>query len=227
MRLGESDRSQNGTTQREAWPGDDLGGAGEPGGDADDGAGADGGRPALLLPGRAYGPQFPLLYYARRCLADAGRHVQALEWPSGELAPGCVVRMLQEAVDRLPDGPRDLVLLAKSTGTHAIPWAAEHGVPGIWLTPLLQVPAVRAALPSLPAGSLLVGGTADPTWDGEVAAASGLPVLQLEGADHNLELPGHVHRSLAALARVVTAVSDTLSPSIREDLTPARGLSLR
>jgi len=60
-----------------------------------------------------------------------------------------------------------------------------------------------------------------------VAAASGLPVLQIEGGDHLLEIPGDVHRSVAALARVVTAVSDTVTPSIREDLTPLRGLPLR
>jgi hypothetical protein len=184
-------------------------------------------RPALLLPGRGYGPQLPLLYFARRCLTDIGRQVRALEWPEGELGPDCVVRVLREAVDEMPGDLSDLVLLAKSLGTHAIPWAAEHGVPGIWLTPMLQVPAVRAALPALPPGSLLVGGTADPSWDGEIAAASGLPVLQLEGADHCLEIPGDVHRSVATLARVVAAVSDTLSPSIREDLTPVRGLPLR
>jgi hypothetical protein len=185
------------------------------------------GRPALLLPGRGDGPHLPLLYFTRRCLTDTGREVRALQWPAGELGPDGVVRVVAEAVEELPGGSADLVLLAKSLGTHAIPWAAEHGVPGIWLTPLLQVPAVRDALPALPAGSLLVGGTADPTWDGEVAAASGLPVLQLEGADHSLELPGDVHRTVAMLARVVTAVSDTLSPHIRADLTPIRGLPLR
>jgi hypothetical protein len=184
-------------------------------------------RPALILPGRGYGPQLPLLYYGRRCLVDAGRQVQTLQWPSGGLGADCVVRVLGEAVGALPGGSTDLVLLGKSMGTHAIPWAAEHGVPGIWLTPLLQAPAVRDALPSLPSGSLLVGGTADPTWDREVAASSGLPVLQLEGADHGLEIPGDVHRTIATLARVVAAISDTLSPSIREDLTPVRGLPLR
>jgi len=182
---------------------------------------------ALLLPGRGDGPHSPLLHFARRCLVEAGRDVRALQWPRGEVGAEDVVRLVAEAAERVPGGPGQLVLLAKSLGTLAIPWAAEHGVRGIWLTPLLQVPAVRAALSALPPGSLLAGGTADPTWDGDVAAASGLPVLQIEGGDHGLEIPGDVQRSLAALGRVVTAVSDTLMPTIREDLTPLRGLPLR
>jgi len=182
---------------------------------------------ALLLPGRGYGSQQPLLHFTRRCLVEAGREVHMLQWPKGDVGADDVVRLVEEAAARLPGRPSDLVLLAKSLGTLAIPWAAEHGVRGIWLTPLLQVDAVREALPSLPHGSLLAGGTADPSWDGEVAAASGLPVLQLEGGDHSLEIPGDVQRSIAALARVVTAVSDTLTPTIREDLTPFRGLPLR
>ena len=182
---------------------------------------------ALLLPGRGYGPQQPLLHFARRCLVEAGCEVHTLTWPKGEVGADVVVALVEEAAARLPGRPSDLVLLAKSLGTLAIPWAAQYGVRGIWLTPLLQVPEIRAALGSLPAGSLLAGGTADATWDGDVAAASGLPVLQIEGGDHLLEIPGDVHRSVAALARVVTAVSDTVTPSIREDLTPLRGLPLR
>jgi hypothetical protein len=182
---------------------------------------------ALLLPGRGYGPQQSLLHFARRCLVEAGREVRVIQWPKGELGGDDVTRLVEEAAAAQPGGLSDLVLLAKSLGTLAIPWAATHGVRGIWLTPLLQVAQVREALPRLPAGSLLAGGTADPTWDGEIAAASGLPVLQIEGGDHTLEIPGDVHRSVAALHRVVTAVHDTLLPSIREDLTPFRGLPLR
>lgn len=189
---------------------------------------------ALLLPGRGYGPQQPLLHFARRCLEQSGRQVRVLPWPKGDVGAGDVVRLVQEAVAELPGRPAakspgdgGLVLLARSSGTLAIPWAAEHGVRGIWLTPLLQVPEVRQALPLLPPGSLLAGGTADPTWDVEVAAASGLPVLQIEGGDHALEIPGDVLRSMAALSRVVHAIADTLMPSIREDLTPLRGIPLR
>lgn len=182
---------------------------------------------ALLLPGRGYGPRQPLLHFARRCLVEAGREVRVIEWPRGELGGDDVTRLVEQEVAALPGGAKDLVLLAKSLGTLAIPWAAAHGVRGIWITPLLQVQQVREALPVLPAGSLLAGGTADPTWDGEVAAASGLPVLQVEGGDHSLEIPGDVERSVAALARVVTAVHDTLMPTIREDLTPFRGIPLR
>jgi hypothetical protein len=182
--------------------------------------------PALLLPGRGIGTDGPLLHYAHRCLVEAGRAVQVLPWPKGDLSAREVVKLVTEAAATVPGGLDDLVVLAKSGGTQAIPWAAEHGVRGIWLTPMLQVPAVRAALPKLPPGSLLVGGTADPTWDGEAAAVSGLPVLQIDGADHCLEIPGDVRRSVSALNRVVTAISETLTPSVRGDLTPVSGLRL-
>jgi hypothetical protein len=181
---------------------------------------------ALLLPGRGGGTDLPLMHYAHRCLVEAGRVVQVLQSPKGDPSARDVVRLVSEAASALPGGLDDVVVLAKSGGTQAIPWAAEHGVRGIWLTPMLQSPVVRAALPKLPPGSLIVGGTADPTWDGEVAATSGLPVLQIDGADHCLEIPGDVRRSVAALTRVVNAISETLTPSARADLTPVYGLRL-
>jgi len=188
--------------------------------------------PALLLTGPDDGTPRPLLHYARRCLAQAGRHVHHLAWPDVKpdvkLDASRAADLVTEAVAGLPKGAVSrLVILAVSDGTLAIPWAAERGVPGFWLAPRLDVPAVRDALALLPPDSLLAGGTADPSWDGEVAAASGLPVLQIDGGDHALEIRADVERSLAAMARVVTAVLETLVPSVREDLTPLRGLPLR
>jgi hypothetical protein len=181
---------------------------------------------ALLLPGRSDGNDSPLMHYAHRCLVEAGRVVEVLRPPKGEPSARDVVKLVSDAAAALPGGLDDVIILAKSGGTQAIPWAAEHGVRGIWLTPTLQSPAVRNALPKLPPGSLIVGGTADPTWDGEAAATSGLPVLQIDGADHFLEIPGDVRRSVAALTRVVNAISETLTPSARADLTPVYGLRL-
>jgi hypothetical protein len=167
---------------------------------------------AVLLPGRGYGPDRPLLHYAQRCLTTAGYRVSVVHWPAGKLSDRDVVRLAQEAAGCVRGRPPgSMVLVAKSLGSYAIPWAAEQGLPGIWLTPLLTDPGVRAALSSLPGGSLLVGGTADPYWDGDAAAGSGLPVLQVAGADHSLEVPGDPQRSIGALGRVVTAISEVLA----------------
>ncbi len=52
-----------------------------------------------------------------------------------------------------------------------------------------------------------MGGTADPLWDGAVAAASGAQVLEVEGADHSLEVHDW-RRSHEILARVAAAVEE-------------------
>jgi hypothetical protein len=180
-----------------------------------------------VLPDCGSSAESPLLHFAARSLAHAGYRVSVLAWPVGR-PPGLVagrvagqevrhqagrdvVRLVAEAGVELDDvAPGGVVLVAAALASHAIPWAAEHRVPGIWLAPVLTDPAVRAALPALPAGSLLVGGTADPSWDGAAAASSGLPVLQLADADGCLEIPGDVPRSIATLARVSAAISETL-----------------
>jgi hypothetical protein len=105
----------------------------------------------------------------------------------------------------------ELVVIAASLGSYAVPWAADNGVPGVWIAPVLDDVEVTTDLPRLPVGSLIVGGTADPSWDGAGAASSGVPVLQLEDADGDLQVPGDVRRSLAALATVTSAVAETLA----------------
>ena len=77
------------------------------------------------------------------------------------------------------------LLIAKSLTTRAAGLAAEHGWPAVWLTPLLDGESV-AAIRRRRAPALLVGGTADPAWDGAVARELSDDVLELDGADHGL-----------------------------------------
>jgi len=53
------------------------------------------------------------------------------------------------------------LVIAKSVGTMVLPDAAERGLPGVWLTPILNGPRMAAALLQLSAPTLLIGGTAD------------------------------------------------------------------
>lgn len=105
---------------------------------------------------------------------------------------------------------RHHVVVGKSLGTLLLPVAVDLGLPGVWLTPLLQDDAVRAAVLATRAPSLLVGGTADRgAWDtgvAERARAGGLDVLEVEGADHSLELAGDTRGSLRVLGHVVDEV---------------------
>jgi hypothetical protein len=177
----------------------------------------DPGRIAIVLPGQAYTAQGPLLSYATHALLDAGWTVRVLIWdvaqPRG--AREVYADTLRDSVREHPEA-RHLVV-AKSLGTLALPVASELGMPGAWLTPLLEGPAappLRTAIRELVTSgvpTLLAGGTGDSLWSTEHAQASGARVLDIAGADHSLEVPGQWRASLHALGQVTTAVADLAS----------------
>jgi pimeloyl-ACP methyl ester carboxylesterase len=149
----------------------------------------DAGRTAIALPG-AMLAGMPALWYAFAPLHAAGWRV-ILVW--------------DQFLDRTQD-PRDWavrrakaaaayagganLLIAKSLTTLAAGFAADHGWPAVWLTPVLDdqtVPDLRRRT----APALLVGGTEDPLWDGALARELSEDVLELEGADHGLARIDH------------------------------------
>jgi pimeloyl-ACP methyl ester carboxylesterase len=168
---------------------------------------------AVVVPGRMFGPAGGLLMYAglvaERRQATVHRHTWSQEppapdvpeierWVAGEVTP-----LLDEA------GGRPL-LIAKSLGTNAAGLAAGRSLPAVWLTPLLTVPWVAAALGRATAPFLLVGGTADEVWDSAVARRLSPHVLEVDGADHGMCVPGPVTRSIAVLGQVVAAMDEFL-----------------
>lgn len=178
---------------------------------------ADPSRVVIVLPGIRYTPAHPLLHYARLVALSRRWTVQELWWdpPSGEIDwlawVGAAARdaIAAEAAGRI-------AIVGKSLGTLAIPVAAEQSIPGVWLTPLLGRPEVRAAIRQLPPTTLLVGGTADETWDGEAARASGSRMHEVPDGDHVLEIAGDPVRSVDALRSVVVALDqffNSLGPS--------------
>jgi hypothetical protein len=167
---------------------------------------------ATLLPGRGYGPEAPLLYYARRLLRSRGWAIRTVHWDRVEgLDPADHVAVAAVAgeVVAASDPARDLVV-GKSLGSLALPAAAERGVPGIWLTPLLGIEQLRRAAARAAATTLLIGGTADPYWDGAAARATGAAVFEVPGADHSLELPGDLDGTLSVLAAVLSRLGAQL-----------------
>ena len=76
----------------------------------------------------------------------------------------------------------------------------------MWLTPVLTSPEIASALVNARTAGLLVGGTADELWDGEVARRSGLDVHQVDDADHILYTAGDWQRSFEELGRTLEAV---------------------
>jgi hypothetical protein len=102
------------------------------------------------------------------------------------------------------------LVVGKSLGSRALPSVAKRGWSGIWLTPLLNHSELVAALPVIRAKTLIIGGTADETWNGEVAKSSGQQLLEIPGADHGLEIPGDPAASVRLLGEIVSTIGTFL-----------------
>jgi hypothetical protein len=177
-------------------------------------------RGMVLIPGGSLGPHQPLLNYT--CLAGRARQADAyhVEWPadrpssadpadSASWVVGHVAAVLAAFAIRRP------VLVGKSLGTYAAVLAAEHGLPGIWHTPLLTDRQCVAALRRATDPFLLIGGTADAWWDGQLARTLTPHVLEVAGADHGMIVVGEpLARTAAVLGCVVTAVEDFLDQRV-------------
>jgi hypothetical protein len=175
------------------------------------------GRWAIVLPGAGYSTQAPLLWYARRCALAAGFDALVLTdsyGRSGGVDPlAWVEERVTAALEHIGASDPAPLIVAKSLTTLAASRAAREGLPAIWLTPLIGsgsgvADRVTAGLRSGSAPRLLVGGTADTSWDGHVAhSLADAEILELAGADHALEVADDVERSLAYLEQVVQVMS--------------------
>jgi hypothetical protein len=164
-------------------------------------------RVAIVLPGARYSTARPLLHFARAVLESHGWTVVEASWPADdpqrdphEMVMGVAAGLLDTA------GDARVLVVGKSLGSLAIPLAASRRLPGIWFTPLLHQSPVAEALRRLPEPTLLVGSTADETWDADAARQSGLGVLELTDVNHGLELTGDPLGSIDALRRVIDGV---------------------
>ncbi|HEX7292675.1 MAG TPA: hypothetical protein VF250_16265 [Conexibacter sp.] len=162
-------------------------------------------RRVVLLPGARYPTRAPLLWFAREVAIARGYGVLEVldEPPAGEDPFAWARDRAQRALDHAP--PSELeVVIGKSLSSDVADVAADRGLPAVWLTPLLDRPGVVAALARTTRPTLLVGGTADPTWRADrIPDNVLLDRLQLDGLDHGLQLPGDPRASLAALEKVV------------------------
>mgnify|MGYP000592544302 CR=1 FL=1 len=167
----------------------------------------DPGRVAVVLPGARYLPFAPLLWFTREVALTHGWSVLEVwdEYCDRSVDPRRWVEVRTEAA-LAEAGAVEILLVAKSLTSWAVTSAGERGFPGVWLTPLLHEPEIARGFKRLRAPALLVGGTADESWDGELARRSGHEVLELPGANHALQLDGDPLGSLDALRAVVARV---------------------
>jgi hypothetical protein len=156
------------------------------------------------------GTATPLLHWPATLLTQSGWSVLGVTWEEEELstdAASQVRRGADAALARaLTDQP--VLVVAKSLGTLALPWAVENQLPGVWLTPLLHDPAVVRAVQEARQPTLLVGGTADPHWELPAAAGPGVTVLEVPDGDHGLQQAGDWRRSLLGQIEIFDRVSD-------------------
>jgi hypothetical protein len=183
----------------------------------------DGIREVLAIPGRIGGPFTPWLLYPCAAAEARGASIHRLEWTidrdpaefSAEQRADWVVEQVRPRLSGLSHP----LLVGKSLGSHAAILAAELDLPAIWVTPLI-VPGqgyserITEALRRATAPCLLIGGTADHSWDGALARELSPHVFEAEGADHGLSVPGPLANSLAVMGEMVTAVERFLDDVI-------------
>lgn len=176
-------------------------------------------RRALILPGRRYSPALPLLQVTRGVLIEHGWSVREVWWQVPATLEGinrwvagqAAAAMAEESA--VPPAPERWLFAAKSLGTRVVrtgPRADAY----VLLTPLLTSAGVVASVTSLVAEGvpvLLVGGTEDELWSPGAARATGARLLEVPGADHGLEVPGHPARTPEILDEVARGVSAFLA----------------
>lgn len=165
---------------------------------------------AVLIPGAGYTIQAPLLYWCGRLLAERGWHVEGVEWTMDSAAAEDPVRFVENAVQAAFDAAQPSsrrLIVAKSFGCFALPWALQNGIPGVWLTPVLTSDSVRSALSDAPPSDLAIGGDADEMWQPDAVANSRARLVTLAGANHSLTLPGDWRGSLDMQATVFATVA--------------------
>jgi predicted alpha/beta-hydrolase family hydrolase len=170
---------------------------------------------AVLVPGRGYPPMAPLLFFTGLALLQHGWRVEHHWWdpPAYESDEQTSAWVRSEVEGALPtEGP--VLVAGKSLGTWAAPLAAERSLPAIWLTPVLDVPAIVDGIAANPAPQLLVGGSADELWDSGTARgleSETCTVVEIPGADHILLESGDIIRGVENHVEVTRAVDNWLA----------------
>jgi len=159
-------------------------------------------RTALVLPGRMLGGMPINAFAIDACWKQGWRVI--LVWDeylddTQDPVQWIGHRLEAAAAHAGQDGER--LVIGKSLGTLSAGAVAEHGWRAVWLTPLLNHPPFVEMLRGRTAPALLVGGTADPAWEGTLARELSDDVLELDGADHGLARI----EDLPAIVQAITA----------------------
>lgn len=165
----------------------------------------------IVLPGRRYTPDGPLLFFAAQAALMRGWNVRQVWWDVPRLGDAEEVAWVGSQLEAAVDGYAGRVLVvAKSLGTLAASLAASRGYDAAWLTPLLSEPDLAEPLLSYPAAQLVVIGASDPFLSREVLDALPGDCLVVPG-DHILRVPGSPAAMVASHDLFVRAFDAWLS----------------
>ncbi|WP_340541059.1 hypothetical protein [Nocardioides sp. GXZ039] len=168
----------------------------------------------IVLPGRQYTPDGPLLFFAAQAALAHGWEVRQVWWQAEARETADDVDEIAWVGDQLraaiADSDGRVLVVAKSLGTLAAPTAAELGVEAAWLTPILTDPQISRALSTYPAAQFTLIGQQDPWLDRSVFDALPGRTVLVEG-DHILGVPGDVVGMVDAHREFVHAFDDWLS----------------
>jgi hypothetical protein len=184
----------------------------------------------IILPGYRYSVDMAPLYYAGRILLDRGADLLRIEyayyrtpflkqpereqskWISSDVFAACNTGLSYRSYEKI-------TLVGKSLGTmamgHLLSDSRFQQATCVWLTPLLPVEWLTARIEQIHPRSLFMIGTADKFYRPDILRQLELVTkgnsLVIEGANHGLEIPGDIPKSLTALSQMVQAVQEFLN----------------
>jgi hypothetical protein len=184
----------------------------------------------VILPGYRHSPDMADLHYAGRILLEQGADLLQVEyayyrtnfmeqsnseqdkWISSDVFAICNAALVHRSY-------RQITFVGKSLGTiamgHLLADRRFQGATCVWSTPLLTVEWLRARIEQVHPRSLFIIGTTDKFYKPDILkhlenATKGRAVV-IEGANHRLEIPGSISKSLAALNQIVQALQEFLN----------------
>jgi pimeloyl-ACP methyl ester carboxylesterase len=171
----------------------------------------------ILLPGRGYTCDYPVLYYLRKAAVILNYDVlsvrygfQVMPQGSGDAFPSdTLAAEVDQVVEQvLQPGYARLIVVGKSLGTPLAVRYAAQAERLILLTPIGTSVQDAGDKPIL-----AVSGSADPSYQPEVVGLVGTNVrwIVLDGLDHSLEMRGDWEASLDALHQVTQACVDFIA----------------
>ena len=180
----------------------------------------------VVLPGRQYTPERPLLSFAGQTALERGWDVRQVWWDAPERGSGSVSGEAAWVADQLDAAVGDytgrILVVAKSLGTLAATLAAARGYEAAWLTPLLTEPDAAKPLLSYSTSQFILIGSSDPFLDRDVLDL--LPGERLVVAgDHILRVPGDPVAMAASHEQFVRSFDKWLTRLPEQQVIDSRG----